>query len=95
MSGIMKQLKLLRIRSCARYIARNCGKQLEDGYIYDDGKLRIAFSRHMTTIFYPNEHNERKMVFSYSLLQHDSIFYDGKWEHEFAKCYNSLKNTAG
>lgn len=94
MSRIMKQLKLLRIRSCARFVAKKCGRKIEDGYIYDDGSLRISFSKHMTTIFYPNEHNERKMVFSYSLTQHDSIYYEGKWLRDFANRYNSLKNTA-
>lgn len=94
MSRIMKQLKLLRIRNCARFVAKRCGREINDGYIYDDGRLRISFTRYMTTIFYPNEHEERKMVFSYSLTQRYSIYYEGKWEHDFALRYNELKNTA-
>jgi hypothetical protein len=82
---------MARIRKQAFFIARNRGWQTNDGYIYDDDTLRIAVSSDMTTIYYPNESGDLKMVYSYNSRRHEIIYLEGEWESKVAIRYESLK----
>lgn len=95
MFGLMKHLRLVRIRKQALYIARYGGWQTDrGGYTYDDDRIRIAISTDMTIIYCQNEHGDLKMVYSYEPKKRENIYHEGEWEKIIAARYQALKNTA-
>ncbi len=94
MSGIMKFFRLRRIRKQAAYIARYGGWQTDDGYSFDDDRLRIISSPDMITVHYLNEYGDVKTVYSYEFKKRESIYHAGNWEKIIDARYKITKNTA-
>ena len=94
MSLLKKFFRELRLLRCIRYVAFKKGEKHPCGYVFDDGVMRIVADDGITSVYYPNEHGERKMYYSYKNKEGQAIMYRGKWEKYFSELYRSTRNTA-
>lgn len=91
MFRLKKYFRILQIKKNARFIAVDMGCAEKNGWIYDDRKMRIVTDQFITDIYYPDEHGERRLVFSYCQDRNVRIYREGAWEFYFATCYNTAK----
>lgn len=92
MFSFKRYIRVLRLKNCARRFARKLGERTDDGWTYDDGKLRICIDKDDTLLYYPNYLGERKLLFAKCNEWPKIVYFRGEWEKDFADRYNSLKH---